>query len=145
MAGVFAQQRHDAELVRGQPHILPGQIDPAFAVIDQQVAHLIGALQGDGIVFQRRAGVAQGGADAGQQFDGSEGLLQIIVRAQIQRVCLILLHAAGRDHDDGRFGPGAYPADDLRAVQIRQAQIQQNAVRAVGGDHFQRLDARVRP
>lgn len=47
---------------------------------------------------------ADGGADAGDQLAHAEGLGDIIIRPQLERLHLFLLSVAHRDHDDGESG-----------------------------------------
>ena len=110
-----------------------------LVVVDGQVAGDELAGLGDLGVGQGGAGVADGGADAGQQLRRAEGLDQVVVRAVVQRLHLVMLVVAGGDHHHRQVGPLADGLQHLYAVHIRQAQIQHDHVGTVGGDHGQGL------
>ena len=105
--------------------------------IDDQILGLVRALVEKRVGVQLVA-VTQGRADARHELGGADGLGEIVVGAQIESVHLLLLLGAGRDNDDGDAGPGADLLDDLRAVHIRQSEIQKDEVRALGRGHGQR-------
>ena len=77
---------------------------------------------------------AQGGAHPGQQLAGAKGFGDVIVGSQIQRLDLVLLGGAGREHDDGGQELLPHKTDELQSVPVRQAQIQDDKVRIVGGE-----------
>ena len=77
---------------------------------------------------------AQGGAHPGQQFAGAKGFGDVIVGSQIQRLDLVLLGGAGREHDDGGQELLPHKTDELQTVPVRQAQIQDDEIRIVGGE-----------
>ena len=83
--------------------------------------------------------MADGGADAGQQFGGAEGLDQVVIGAVVQGLHLVVLVVAGGDHHHGQVGPLADGLQHLHAVHVGKAQVQDYHVRAVGGDHGQGL------
>ena len=66
-----------------------------------------------------------------QQFFYRKGLCQIIVRSGIQRLDFIVILASSADYNYRNIGPGAYRLNDLNAIHIRQAQIQQDDFRMV--------------
>ena len=110
-----------------------------LVIIDGQVPGGEFAGLGDLGIGQGGAGMADGGADAGQQLGGAEGLHQIVVGAVIQGVHLVVLMVPGGHHHHRQVGPFAHGLEHLHAVHIRQTQVQNNQVRAVGGDHGQRF------
>ena len=114
--------------------LLSVQTDAAGGIVDAQ-----GAVSEDGRGGIGRRGIEppQRDPQAGQKLRNRKRFCQIVIRAGIQGVDLIGILAAGADDDDGHVRPGAYPADDLDAVQVRQTEIQQDDVRIVcgGGDH----------
>ncbi len=66
-----------------------------------------------------------------QQFFYRKGLCQIIVRSGIQRLDFIVILASSADYNYRNIGSGAYRLNDLNAIHIRQAQIQQDDFRIV--------------
>ena len=110
-----------------------------LVIVDGQIAGDELAGLGDLGVGKGGAGVADGGADAGQQFGGAEGLDQIVVGAVIQGLYLVVLVVAGRNHHHRQIGPLADRFQHLHAVHVGQAQVQDDHVRAMGGDHGQGL------
>ena len=76
--------------------------------------------------------MADGGADAGQQLGGAEGLGDIVVGTVVQGLYLIMLMVPGGDHHHRQAGPLADGFQHLDAVHIRQAQIQHDQVGTVG-------------
>ena len=70
---------------------------------------------------------AQQGIDAGQQLPGIEGLGQIIVGTGIQTLNAIIYIGLCGQHQNGRGGAALpHPAADLKAIHLRQHQIQQD-------------------
>ena len=138
LASVLAEQRHDLVLVRRQVRVLAGEKDAVLVVVDAQVADTVLARHGQAVARAVGARVAQRRADAREQLHRAERLGQVIVCAHIERGRLVDLRAAGRDDDDRHPAPGTHGADDLAAVHIRQAEIQQQHIRAVRSDHLQR-------
>ena len=110
-----------------------------LVVINGQVAGGELAGLGDLGIGQGSAGVADGGTDPGQQLGGAEGLGDIVVRAVVQRLYLVMLVMAGGDHHHRQAGPFADGFQHFDAVHIRQTQIQHDQIRTMGGDHGQRL------
>ena len=106
-----------------------------LVVVDGEVAYGVGALLGDLTVAGGGAGVANGRPHTGQQLIGAKGLGEIVIGPQIQSGDLVLLVGAGGDHYHRQGGPAAELAQNVQTVHIRQAQIQNHQIRAVGGDH----------
>src|SRR5262249_38148023 len=107
------------------------------------------ALKGlDGLVGQvdevvpdpdRGGGLGAGGAaghraDPGQQLVDGERLGDVVVGARVEGVHLVLAPGPAGQHDDRHLGPAAQPVDDLDAVDVRQAEVEDDQVgRAVLG------------
>ena len=72
--------------------------------------------------------MAQRYPNPGQQFGGAEGLGEIIVGPRIQRFDLIALFFARRNDNDRRIGPFAQAARHIQAIQVGQAQIQNDDI-----------------
>ena len=138
LPGVPAEQRHDLVLVRRQVRVLAGEKDAVLVVVDAQVADAVLPRHGQSVARAVGARVTQRRADAREQLHRAEGLGQVVVGAHVECGRLVDLRTAGRDDDDRHPAPGADGADDLAAVHIRQAEIQQQQVRAVRSDHLQR-------
>jgi hypothetical protein len=73
------------------------------------------------------------GAQPGQQLVHAERLGHVIVRARIQRGHLLALLAPRRQHDDRGGRPAAHAPDHVGAVHVRQAEVQDEHVRALAG------------
>ena len=75
--------------IDGQSGVLAVHQHLVLIIVDAQIAGDELAGLGDLGIGKGGAGVADGGADAGQQFGGAEGLDQIVVGAVIQGLSLI--------------------------------------------------------
>ena len=85
------------------------------------------------------AAAAQHGADPGQQLVDPERLGDVVVGAEIEGCHLLGLGGAHRQHDDRQLRPFADPRDHLLAVEIRQAEVEDHEIGALGrgpGDGF---------
>ena len=109
--------------------------DLVLVVVDGQLSHRIGALLSDLIIAAGGAGVADGGADAGQQLVGAEGLGQVVVSTQVQGGHFVFFVGAGGNDHHREAGPAPELAQNIQAVHVGQPQIQNDEVRTVGGDH----------
>ena len=123
--------------------VLSGDQHLVLVVIDDQIpgAELAGGRAA--LAADAQPGVADGHAHPGQQLRRAEGLGDVVVGAPVQGLHLVLLVAAGRNHQDRQLRPLADRADDVHAVDVRQAQIQHHQIRAVGTDHGEGLAAAV--
>src|SRR5262249_13303423 len=81
-------------------------------------------------------GVAERGADAGEQLVHAEGFGHVIVGAQIERGDLRALATPDREHDDGH--PRALPdlADEIEAVGIGQTKMEDDEIRRLGAERW---------
>src|SRR5262249_60916271 len=61
---------------------------------------------------------------------------------EIERFNLFGFPLTRRQDDNGKVGPFPRPPDDVLAVAIRQAQIEQDDIRRLGGDPFNALGDR---
>ena len=128
---ILGKQSQELVLDRGEMDFPAGHCDRPGGVVDHQVSvrekrgFLLGAC--DILHAPLRC------PDAGQQFVDGKGFCQVIVGTGVKGGDLVAVFAAGADDNDDRPGPGADGADDLDAVDIRQAQIQQDQVRPVRG------------
>ena len=132
LAHILRHQAQELILDGGQVQLIVAQEDTAGSEIHLQLA----VDEHGGRCRLRRLHHCQASgrhADTRQQLLHREGLGQVVVRAVVQRLDLIAVLAAGADDDDGHIGPGADAPDDLHAVHIREAQIQQHDIRVAGG------------
>ncbi len=84
---------------------------------------------------------AQRDADPGQQLFGTERLGDVVVGAEVERLHLVGLVAARREHDDRHLrGPPDAPAD-LGAFEIGQAEVEHDEIGRMIGGQPQRLGA----
>ena len=74
------------------------------------------------------SGVPQSNAQAGQQFTDTERLVDIVIRAEVERGNLLSLPVPRRDDDDGNSSECPQPFDDFLPVEIRQAEIEQYGI-----------------
>ena len=81
---------------------------------------------------------AQRRADARQQLLGAERLGDVVVRAGVERLDLLRLVDARRQHQDRHATPVAQPTTHLDAVQARQRQVEQDDVRPLGSARLER-------
>ena len=116
-----------------------------LVVVDGQFPHGVGAPLGNLAVAGGSAGMADGSPHPGQQFIRAEGLGEIVVSPQIQSGNLILLMGTGGNHHHRQGSPAAELAQNIQTVHIRQTQIQNHQIRAVGGDHGHGLRAAAHP
>ena len=134
---MLGEERHDVVLGLGQLDLLLVHKHLAAVIID---AHsLCAELPRRGIAAAQGTVTvqAQGSTHAGQQLAGAEGLGDIVIGPQIQRFDLIHLVGAGREHHDGGHVLLPHGADKLQTVPVRQAQIQNDQIRVVGGKQGQ--------
>ena len=82
---------------------------------------------------------------ARQQLAGAERLDEVVVGAGVERLDLVLLAGAGRQHEDGHVRPGAQVADQVDAVAVRQAEVEHDQVRPARACLDQAALARRRP
>ena len=106
--------------------------------VEAQLADLDGRVFGAG----RSLHAANRRADAGNQLPRAEGLGDIVVGAQFQRLHLILFRVAHREHEDGQPGrQGAHAAQRLDAADAGHIHVEQDNVEAAGAQHLQSLFA----
>ena len=139
LTGVFAQQRHDLELVEREVNVLPAHENMVLVVVDGQVADRIFSGLRDGVVVKTRARMADSRADAGEQFTRPEGLFDVIVRAEIERRDLVALVRTRGDHDDRHARPGPHLLEHLHAVHVGKTEVKDDQVGTMRRDHRQRL------
>ena len=85
------------------------------------------------LAFRHQREPPLGHPEPGQQFLHGKGLCKVVVRAGVQGVDLIAVLAPRADHDDGDIRPAADLSDDLLAVDVREAQIEEDDVGVPGG------------
>src|SRR5581483_3990788 len=109
-------------------HPFGGEIDGEPLGLDDHV----------GAVRSGRGGAADGGAQPGEQLVHAEGLGDVVVRARVQGLDLLVRGVAGGEHEDRDPGPAAQALDDLDAVHVRQPQVEDDHVGMVCGGELQR-------
>ncbi len=81
-----------------------------------------------------RGGAAQVGADAGEQLGEPERLDQVVVGAGVEAGDDVELLVAGGEDEDGQVGVrGAQPPADVDAVDVGQAEVEDDELDAVVG------------
>ena len=134
---MLGKERHDVVFGLGQLDLLLVHEHLTAVIVD---AHSLCAeltRRGIAAVHGTVAVQPQGSAHAGQQFAGAEGLGDVIIGTQIQRFDLIHLVGAGREHHDGGHILLPHGTDEFQPVPVRQAQIQNDQIRVVGGEQGQ--------
>ncbi|MCY1245981.1 hypothetical protein D9M72_591750 [compost metagenome] len=86
--------------------------------------------------------VAKGGADARRQLTDPEGLFDVIIGAEIKGGDLFALPVTCRQNDDRHLRPGADVGDDVLAVHVGQAQVEDHDVGRGGRRRLQCLCSR---
>jgi hypothetical protein len=89
--------------------------------------------------FLGRARATLSGTQPGQEFGGAEGLRDVIIGPSIERGDFVVLGITDGEDDDGDFAPFAQPAEDFLAVEVGQAEIEEDDVRAPKSDGLQPL------
>src|SRR6185295_3428864 len=87
--------------------------------------------------FAGGLGAAGDGADAGEQFVDAERFGDVVVGAGVERGDLVGAAGAAGQHDDGDGGPAAEAADDLGALHVGQAEVEDDEVGALAGGGVQ--------
>ena len=88
--------------------------------------------------------VAQGSPQARHQLANPERLVDEVVGAEVERLDLLRLALARRQHDDGNIGPLPHLADHVLAVGVGQAEVEHDDLRPVTSDALHRLRCRGR-
>ncbi len=78
---------------------------------------------------------AENGADTSQEFLRAEGLGDIVICPQIQRLHLVPLVGTGGEHNDGNSVRLSHLLNQTHTIPIRQAKIQNDEVRMMGSIH----------
>src|SRR5579859_2384523 len=139
LAGILYQE--DEELVSNRHKVHFGVFYEYLTLrqIDFQIADAEHGLLFFGTQVSR---MPQGDPQAREQLLDAEGFGQIVVGAGIERVDLVLLAAARREHDDGNAAPAADSAHHFDAVDIGKAKVEQNDVGAARGRLHRAVGAR---
>ena len=115
--------RREVHRFAAHRHHPPGPVDREFAGGEDR---LLRAGRAAGRVAQRHA-------HARQQFRHAERLGEVVVGAGVERVDLVALLSARREHDDRPGVPLPEPARHLDAVGVRESEIEQDEVRVPAG------------
>jgi hypothetical protein len=84
------------------------------------------------------------GAHPRHEFTDVEGLVDVIVRTEIQRLDFLRLALARGQHDDRHIGPLAHTTDHVLAIAIGKPEIEQNDIGRLGCDALDRIGDRGR-
>ena len=126
LPGVADQRVEQAVLERRQLHGLAAHRHLVAVAVDAKFAAVEHAL---GRFADRAVAVAHGDADARQQLARAERLGQVVVGARVERPHLVAFLVARRDDEDRAREPGAQLADDVDAVEVGQAEVEDDEVR----------------
>lgn len=131
------QEMQQAELGRAEVHRIAVGGEAVGGRVEAQAADL------DGVLGGLRGAAAQHGLDAGHQLAGREGLGDVVVGAGLEAGHLVLLLAAGGEHDE-RDAAGALLAaqalGELDARHAGQHPVEQDQVgQGVADDALARL------
>lgn len=83
--------------------------------------------------FIERLGAAEKDAEAGEEFAAIERLRYIVVRAQVEALDLILAAVEDGEDEDGGMTPLAEAGEDDKAIQIGQAEVEDDGIGRSGG------------
>ena len=87
---------------------------------------------------RRVLGAADGGPQPGQEFVHAERLGDVVVGPRVQRRHLLVGSPAGGEHQDRYARPAAQGLDDVHAVHVRQAQVEDDHVGLARGGEPER-------
>src|SRR5215472_1279419 len=121
-------RRRDAyRLATTERDALAGEVDHEVADVDDRLI--------------RRGAYPPGRcAQPGEQLVHAERFRDVVVRAGVEGVDLLRLLAARRQHDDRRCRPAADTSDDIGAVHVGQAEVDDDDVGVVAGHHGKSAD-----
>ena len=137
------EQRENAVFALGEMDILPADTHAPPHAVHLQIAAAVHARAPD-LAARGGADVTERGSDARKKLAGAEGLRKIIVRAHIKRHDLVAFTSAGGNDDHRERGPLAESRENVDAVHIRQAEIEQHEIRTVRADERYRLPSHTR-
>ena len=127
-------------------HLAPLEIRDQLAAVDPPLGPGLGPRE-----------VPQSDAHAGKELVDTERLGDVVVRAKVERVHLVALASAGREHDDRRARALADVADDLETVAVGKVEVKEDQVgraavvarlrlgRVLRGLHLEVVAAQIRP
>ncbi len=139
LTGVTHQRDKQPVLDGRQVHLALPDRDAAVSEIDLELTDREG-----GLVVRSRGPTTQRRPDTGEQLFGPERLAHVVICPGIQRADLVALLPAGREDNDGDRRPLPKPADDLQAIHVREAEVEDDHVGLTGGRIGQRIGSRGR-
>ena len=125
-AGLGQKELQQFKFLEGQGDLFSVGCDGVAVQIDHKAAGL------EQMLHPLRLFAAQHRLDAGHQLHHAEGLDQIVVRAEVEAVYLIILRALGRGHDYGDRAQALgrlHAAQQLYAVHTGQHYVQHDQLR----------------
>ncbi len=133
LAGMRDEEAQHVELGRRQLHILAADIDAAVHEINQELARAE-----DRVLPLLVEAVAERGIESRHELLHAEGLGDVVVGAAQQRLDLDALIAAAREHDNGHARLLANDRDQVKAVHVRQAEIEDHQIRPLAAKEVER-------
>ncbi len=109
-----------------QMHFLPEHGHPPVFKVDFEIARP----KNCGLPAFRARRVAQRHPNTGEQFVHAERLGEVVVGAKIERRHLVEFSPTNREHNDRSVPEAAHAPDDVDAVDIRQAKVEQHKIGA---------------
>jgi hypothetical protein len=127
LAGVHDEMAQQVEFLRGQLYLLAAAQDVAADQIDRQVA------RNKNRQFPLRLeGATQCRAHSRHQLRHAEGLADVIVGAEVERLDHRPLVMARRQHDDWHRRCLADLADKFEAALVRKTEVEDHQIRLLG-------------
>ncbi len=96
-----------------------GEVDGGVAEPDDRLLLVVAAAAGHG-------------SEAGEELVHAERLGHVVVGAGVEGLDLVEAVGAAGEHEDGYVGPAAEAGDDLGAVHVGQAEVEDDDVRWAG-------------
>src|SRR5215217_4243057 len=138
LAGMPRQELEQIEFARSEIHTLAGHRDLAAVRSDDEHAEAQRVALGH---RRRGCGAAKYRLDAGNQFSRAEGLANVVIGADAEANDRVDLVALGRHHDDGYIALGADAPADLKPVNARQHEVEQDKIRPCNRESRQRFSS----
>jgi hypothetical protein len=126
-AAVDEEEAQEGVFLGGEVDFLASAADEAGGEVDFDIA------KGDDGRFVGGAGAAKDGADAGEEFAAAEGFGEVVVGAGVEGGDFVFFAVADGEDEDGDLGPFAEAAEDFEAVEIGEAEVEDDGFGLKGG------------